>query len=442
MQERKTMVPAQKDWYQWVIYALCFAMGFITLGFCSSNSGLYLTAVTKALGMSRSAFSLRNVFRYIASTILSLFFGPIVARFGEKKITCVGIISLIGAVLTAAWAEGPALFYVSGVLLGIGFTGSATTMISYIIGRWCKKNRGMITGVVLSANGLGGAVAAQIVTPIIYDEANVFGYRNAYYMIAVMLVGLLIVVLAFLKEPPKREGEEVENESRQKKKGASWTGVSYQEVVKKPFFYVTLATLFCSAFAICINTADLSPLMTDKDMDKEYIALVLSAHSLMMVVGKVLSGVLFDKIGLRKTMLLCQICVLISMVSMLLVAPSDIGRGMAMLSGVTSSLGMPIQTVMVSCLALEMFGDHSYAKIMGICSAATTAGTAVGHYLGNLVYDISGSYVPILVVLTGTMVMVVIVFQFCMNASDKMRRRIEAKEKTCQKESNGVCVEK
>ena len=427
MKEKKTTALAQRDWYQWVIYALCFVMGFITLGFCSNNSGLYLTAVTKALGISRSTFALRNVFRYIASTVLSLFFGPIVARFGEKKITCVGILSLIGAVLTAAWAEGPALLYVSGVLLGIGFTGSATTMISYIIGRWCRKNYGMITGVVLSANGLGGAVAALIVTPMIYDETNVFGYRNAYYMIAVMLAALLAAVLLLLKEPPADTGEEVKAEKSRKKRGASWSGVSYEEVVKKPLFYVTLATLFCSTFAICIATADLSPLMTDKGMDEGYIALVLSVHSLMMVVGKVFAGVLFDKAGLRRTMLLCQICVLIGMVSMLLVEPTGLGRGMAMLSGVISSLGMPIQTVMISCLALEMFGDHSYAKIMGICSAAVTAGTAAGHYFGNLVYDVYGSYVPILVALSGVMVAVVIVFQFCMNASEKMRKEIEAK---------------
>lgn len=34
-------------------------------------------------------------------------------------------------------------------------------------------------GFVLAANGLGGALAAQVVTPIIYQEGNPFGYRNA-----------------------------------------------------------------------------------------------------------------------------------------------------------------------------------------------------------------------------------------------------------------------
>lgn len=416
---------AQQEWYQYVIYALCFAIGFLTLGFCSSNSGLYLTAITKALDMSRSTYSLRNVFHYIATTILQFFFGTLVARFGEKKMTCVGIISLIFAVLTSAWAESAALLYVSGLLLGIGFSFCATTMLSYIVSRWCTKKRGLIMGLVLSANGLGSAAAAQIVTPIIYDKTDIFGYRKAYYLIAVMLAALLVLVVIFLREPPMREREKFE---RHKKRAgaATWSGVNYATLTRKPFFYVTLLTIFCSAFAITVNTADLSPLMTDQGIDEKYIAVVLSAHSLALTAGKIFSGMIYDRIKLRKTMLLCQMFVLLSMVSMLLVSSSGFGCTMAMVSGITAALGMPIQTVLVSCLVFEMFGDCDYAKLIGVCMAAVTAGMAVGHYIGNLVYDLCGSYKPILAVLTGVMAVVVLVFQLCVTAANKMRREIEA----------------
>lgn len=441
MKEKKAIVPAQKDWYQWVIYALCFAMGFITLGFCSSNSGLYLTAITKALGMSRAAFSMRNVLRYGATSVLNLFFGAMVARFGEKKMACAGVICLIGAVLSAAWAQGPALIYLSGLLLGVGFIGCGTTMISYIIGRWCRKNKGTITGIVLSANGFGGALAAQIVTPIIYDESNVFGYRNAYYLITALLAALLIAILVLLKEPPKQLGEAAKDEGREKRRQAvSWKGISYRELSGKPFFYLTLITMFCASFSLQTGVDNLSPHMTDQGVDAEFIALVLSVHSLVILGSKILSGVLFDKIGLRKTMFICQMSILLSICAMLLVSATPLGYGMAMVSGIVGALGKPVLTVMISLLVLGMFGECSYAKLVGICSSVSTAGTAVASYIANLAYDLCGSYTPILIFQAIVMLAVVIVFQFCMNASDKMRKQIETKDIPCQKENNNSRV--
>lgn len=415
-----------KERYQWVIYVLCFAISFLTLGFCGNNSGLYLTAVTKALDISRSTYSLRNVFRYATATVLSLFFGPFISRFGEKKLTCFGIVSLIFAVLTAAWAESALLIFVSGILLGLGFNFCATTMITYIIGRWCTKNRGLITGVVLSATGLGGAVAAQIVTPMIYDETDLFGYRRAYYMIAVMLVVLLVLVIAFLREPPRSEGETFE---RRKKRAsaASWSGVTFQEVARKPFFYLTLAVIFFSTLTAAMTSLNLSPLMTDKGIDSGFIATALSVQSLALLLSKAVSGGLSDRFGLRKIMALCQTCLIVSLASMLVVSDSTFGRGMALLSNMTAGLGMAVETVLVSCTVIELFGDRDYAKIMGICMAACTAGIAVGNFAGNLVFDLCGSYDPMLWTMAIVMVVVTVMFQFCMTSARKMRKEIETK---------------
>ena len=40
--------------YKWVILIVCFLMELLSLGFCSSNVGLYTKAVTEALEIKRS----------------------------------------------------------------------------------------------------------------------------------------------------------------------------------------------------------------------------------------------------------------------------------------------------------------------------------------------------------------------------------------------------
>ena len=127
--------------YSWVIIGLCFLIVSTSLGLCSSGRTLYLTAITNALGLSRGAFSLNNTFRFITTTILNLFFGPLVNRFGTKKLICAGFLfliafALINSVATSLWA-----FYIAGIFLGIGLAWTSTSMMSTVASRWCTRNK-------------------------------------------------------------------------------------------------------------------------------------------------------------------------------------------------------------------------------------------------------------------------------------------------------------
>ena len=62
--------------YSWVIIGLTFLMVCIVLGFCSSTKGLYISAVTEALNISRSTYSINDSCRYVATAVINLFFCP------------------------------------------------------------------------------------------------------------------------------------------------------------------------------------------------------------------------------------------------------------------------------------------------------------------------------------------------------------------------------
>ena len=156
--------------YAWVIVALCFLMVFTCLGFCSSNKSLYLNAITEALGFSRSAYATATSCRFIVTALINVFFGRFVIKFGIKKMIGVGFIFLLSSLFTNIIATNVYMFFLSESLAGIGFSFTGTAIISTIVNNWCKENQGTIMGIILSSNGIGGALAAQIVTPIIYQE--------------------------------------------------------------------------------------------------------------------------------------------------------------------------------------------------------------------------------------------------------------------------------
>lgn len=76
--------------YKWVIAGLCFIMIFTALGFISSTKSLFIAPVTAAVGIKRSAFSLGESCRYIATTVVNIFFSYLVAHFGTKKLIGAG----------------------------------------------------------------------------------------------------------------------------------------------------------------------------------------------------------------------------------------------------------------------------------------------------------------------------------------------------------------
>lgn len=146
--------------YKWVILVVCFFMEFLCLGFCSSNSGLYTAAVTNALNIDRAVYAIAGSIRYVTQVFVALSFGAMVNRFGIKKMVFAGLCCLIGATLLRATGTTFYHFYIAGVLHGIGMVFVGGTMAGTIVRRWFHQDIGKYTGIVMSANGIGGAIAA------------------------------------------------------------------------------------------------------------------------------------------------------------------------------------------------------------------------------------------------------------------------------------------
>ena len=168
--------------------------------------------------------------------------------------------------------------------------------------------------------------------------------------------------------------------------------------------------------------------MKDVGLDAGYVATVLSIHSIALMVFKFSTGVMYDKWGLRVTMIICDIAALVVMVFLALVSNSPAGMVYAMIYGIFSSLALPLETIMLSLIATDLFGNKSFDKILGIIAALNTLGYAVGAPLMNFCYDAFGTYVPFIWVCVGIMVVVTLMYQFVISAAAKERKAILAEQ--------------
>lgn len=409
--------------YKWVMLVVCFWMEFICLGFCSSNMGLYTVPVTDALRIDRLTYTYWSSIRYIVQVLVALYFGTLVNRFGIKRMVFTGLCSLTGASALRAVGTNVLHFYIAGALHGVGIVFVGGTMAGTIIRRWFKQDIGRYTGLVMSANGIGGAIAAQIISPII-NSGEPFGYRKAYLLSAVVTLVISVIILVFLRDHPGSDPVMGNSPKKTPQKGALWVGIEYEAVKKKTYFYIAAALVFLTGISLQSIGNITIVYMTDLGISPAFIATLSTVASLTLTFSKLLVGAAYDKWGLRAALLMCQIAALATFVLKGMLTNSPIGLVFATTATVLSSIALPLETVMIPLMANDLFGSASYSKVLGVFMAINSLGLCLGSPLGELLRRITGDYRTCFWFFSVVLVVVIVSYQFVLQAAKKQKKAI------------------
>lgn len=412
--------------YGWIVFGVCFLMELTALGFCSSVKSLYLAPITEDLQISRSLFSIGDSFRYVTTAVVNLFFGVLILKWKPRGMAAAGFIALALSCLLNSFAQNVFFFYAGGILLGLGLAWCTTTLVGYIVGKWFTNSKGTVMGIILAANGLGAAAAAQILSPIIYDPAGVTNWRTSYLVCAILMLVVGPIVVLLLRNAPEDVGQlpAGTDKTAKARRGSDWCGIPLREARKKPYFYLALLCVFLTGLLLQSATSISSAHMKDVGIDPDFIAAQLSIHSVILAFAKIYTGFSFDKFGLRVTILFSSIC---TVVFLLLLAFVN-GPVMAVIYSVVSSFALPLETVMLPLIALDLFGNVDFSAAMGLIVSANTAGYAVGSPVVNVIYDLTGSYKSVLLVFAVLMAVVTVCMQFVISAAAKTRNEILAQQ--------------
>lgn len=427
--------------YHWVIFLVGFLMVFIALGFNSSIKSTYLKAITEQLGLKRSIFSLGDTIRYVATATLNILFGTLVFRFGVRKLVGAGFACLMAYCIISALGTTYIHFFIASFFLGCGLAWSTTTIVGVLVEKWFTNGKGTVMGVILAANGLGGATAEQIITRVIYGASvdlpvSEARWRLGYWVTAVILfvVGALAVIL--IRNTPEEKGIEPlgKDAVAKKKRGADWVGFEMNDIKKKRYFYIAGICVFLTG--LCLNSfnGNAKPHMQDVGLSYEYIAIVFSVHSIVLTLSKILAGLSFDRFGIRFTFGYCSVAAIIALLALCVVTDQSIVS--PWVYSVLGSVALPLETIMIPLLVSEMFGKKSYSKIMGYYLGLNTFGYAVGAPLVNVFYDIFGSYRQIFGILCVVLSVNLVVIQFTFAAAKKDRVRYEAELSAANENAN------
>ncbi|MBQ9047375.1 MAG: MFS transporter [Solobacterium sp.] len=373
-----------------VLAALCGATA-AGVGLTTNIAGLFFTPVAEDFGIGRGSVSVTMTICNLAFAAGGILLGRIINedRFGKIMRTAVAVTVLSTALL--AVCPNVYMMYVLNAVRGVSTGLTGVVMTSMVVNNWFHSNNGTMTSIVMGFSGLASAVFSPLFSAIIASA----GWRQAYIISAVLMAVLFLPLLtARIGFTPASAGEIPFGE-----KSEETVSPAESKDTVKPGRIVVIAAMLYAASGGCLTAVvQHFPGIADSyGLAGAVGAAMLSASMVANTGGKLLLGVLIDRIGVKKGVLMVLAAVTAGVLLLMLTRGSITMIAGAALIGLAYS----VATVGVVMTVRETFGTANYGSVYPMCSMCTTVAYAVGAALIGFIYDAVKSYAVIFWLMLG-----------------------------------------
>lgn len=379
--------------YHWVIALTVLVEMFVYAGILNNLNGLYLIPVSESLGITRAQYALAFSARSLAGAISVVVSGPLLRRYGYRKMASVFLTVAAGAFLILSACRNLAMLYLGTVLVGICDGCCLTAGGAFMIGKWFHRFHGTVLGLVTAATGIGGSVVCILLTGIM----GTTGWRSSFVVCAVMSAAVAVLTAVFTRENPSQlglapfgEGETSAKTAKSKRRDDHWHGFTMAQLVRMPNFYLTALEIFLSCLCLYIGFYVMVPYLLSRGLTDGEAASMQSIMLLSMAGFKLLSGVLSDWVGAKSATGLCLAATTVSYY--LLIAADNLP--VATVAVLVFALGLPLTTVTIPLFTASLFGYCAHNTSNGIFLAMPAAAGMIASPLTNIVFDKTGTYLP------------------------------------------------
>ncbi len=370
-----------KLFYGWVIVGVGIVVTCVGFGAMASLT-VFLQPMAEAMGWSRTGISTAALINWLCMGVGAFAWGALSDRFGTRAVVLAGGVLLGLGLVTASRAATLTQFQLLfGVVVGLA-AGSFYTPMMASTTRWFTQHRSLAVALVSA----GLSVGAAIMGPLVRWLVTAHDWRFAMLVIGDVVWLVIIPAALLLKEPPASATAAAVGARGGAPADARELTVG-QAVRTPQFAALALAYFFCCA----AHSGPIFHMVTnaiDHGVTAMVAATVLSAASLASLSGKILCGLVADRVGAKRT-LVVGLAVQAAAVSLYLFTRELAGfYAVALLFGFAYGGVMPLYAILVR----EYFGARIMGAVFGAVAFTSTLGMALGPWAGGWLYDSFGGY--------------------------------------------------
>ena len=372
-------------------WRLLTTLGLVVLG----NSSMYvvsvvLPAVQAEFGVGRADASLPYTLMMVCLGLGGIWTGRMADRHGLMPVLCVGAVAVCGGFV---WAGLSGSIWGFGLAHGLmGLIGASATFAPLMADTalWWNKRRGIAVAICASGNYIAGALWP----PIVQHGIELIGWRHTYVLLGLVCgVGMLLLALRMRQRAPMVQMDAAPAAVAPAASGAAPLPLPLDR--SRPFGLRPLHAqlLLCVAgVACCVAMAmpqvHIVAYCTDLGFGAARGAEMLSLMLACGIVSRLVSGVICDRIGGVRTLLLGSA---LQGVGLALFLPFD---GLVPLYVISAMFGL-FQGGIVPAYAIiirEYFALQEAGARVGAVIMATLIGMALGGWMSGWIFDLTGSY--------------------------------------------------
>lgn len=377
----------RRGWRPLAASILGNAGGILSITFYTQ--GLFAGPVSAEFGWTRSDFFLGFTIMQFCGLVTAPLVGSIVDRIGPRIVGIAGLVGHAMLYLVLALTPGSLwTFYLSFAGLAVFAAGSLPITWTTIVNSWFHVHRGLAIGLTMAGIGLAALLAPPLVQLLIESAS----WRVAYAGIGLSALALsLPAVLLWLRVAPEASISTQTAAGR----GRSNRGLTRAEAMRGYRFWVLGAALFIITLSVIGLIPNFVPLLLDLGWTPAEAARAATLLGLAVIVGRLMAGFLVDRIWAPAVagMFFAGPALAMTMMASLPITPP-----LALAAAILLGLAAGAELDLLAYLTSRYFGVRHYGAVFGGIYAFFTVGSGLAPLLYARVFDLLGSYRPMLAV--------------------------------------------
>jgi len=373
----------------------------------------------------RGEVSLCQSINSIAGGVMGIFVGRMLQRNSPKKFMLWG--SVISGLCTLIISLAHSLWFLYLFFLIGGVAGAFSNAIAMftILSRWFSRKWGTAIGIAMT----GGGIGSILIQPLVGNIAQNYGWQATYILAGGLVLAINVPLILFvLKDRPEVMGLRPDggkpaigpaiikpNIQNPEKLPATDGNTRFLSYLKNPSLWLMgLSFAFAAIGSSAVTTQEVS-LLTDMHVSDTVAA---TARGITLGIGAVsalASGWLADRFFSRYVTLLFLI---LSIIGMFILVPA-VSMSQIWPFVVIYGLGIGAGGTLLPIVTKDIFGARDFSAIFGFVIVLLAIGNSIGAPLAGFMFDATGSYHRVFMIITGIYAAAIIALYFAFGANPK-----------------------
>jgi MFS family permease len=363
----------------WSVLLACFVgIGVSLVSLIYYSGGIWVKPWQEEFGWTRAEIGLGQGLGTVAIVLGAPLAGALIDRYGLRRMASLSLILYgLGIYLISTMSGGLWMFYVMFFLMSLAALPSTPLGFTRAVNAWFDQNRGLALGISLTSTGVGGFLIPKLLTPYV----AVHGWRSGFVVLATMvLVAVPIVYLLVRNEPDIVDVQDNATPEDQE-------GISLRAASKMRSFWMLAVIFFFIAVAVLGLIPSFIPLLQDAGMDAAQAGGLAAYLGLSVVVGRLATGWLIDRIFAPYVLFGVFVFVALGCLALGLG-----GVSYALLGAIALGLAVGAEVDLIGYFTAKYYGMKHYGSIYGVMYSIFSLGAIISPVVAGAIWDHHGNY--------------------------------------------------